>query len=83
MYVFIFMCLDVCFYVFRTRARVPGGLGGRSPGLLGRLPGGGSPPKLLGPAMVMRLAFSIQKHVSILMSILDRLGVDLGSVLGQ
>ena len=80
------------FYVYRTRAWVPGCLGGRSreawaasPGALGRIPGapwGGVPAQCLravGRSAPLELA---SKIMSILMSIFGRFGVDLGSLLG-
>ena len=82
----------VCFYVFRTRTWVPGGLGGRSrgawaasPGSLGCLPGapwGGVPAQTVRAVSRKALLVFASFFVSILMSFFDRLGVVLGSVLG-
>ena len=46
------------------------------------LPGGGSRPKLLGSIHGQPCWFSHRFLMSILMSMFDRLGVDLGFVLG-
>ena len=56
-----------------------------SPGSLGRLPGGpwgGSRLKVRGPFPGRPSWFWHRFFMSMLMSIFDRLGVDLGSVLG-
>ena len=57
----------VCFYVFRTRAWVPGGLPrgawAASLGSLGRLPGGGPGPKSVRQSMLSPLGFRIKKYV--------------------
>ena len=82
----------VCFYVFRTRAWVPGGLGGRSrgawaasPGLLGHLPEapqGGSRAQTTRANLIPRAFKFAAKFMSILMSVFNSFGVDLGSLLG-